>query len=45
MKNILEATGFRVATAIDGEDGFQRLKTGAFDAVVSDVGNAKNEQV
>ncbi|MEZ4603978.1 MAG: response regulator [Desulfobacterales bacterium] len=32
-----EATGYRVATAIDGEDGFRQLKTGAFDAVVSDV--------
>ena len=37
LKNILEATGYRVATAIDGEDGFRQLKTGAFDAVVSDV--------
>lgn len=37
LKNILEASGYRVATAIDGEDGFHQLKTRDFDAVVSDV--------
>jgi two-component system chemotaxis sensor kinase CheA len=37
LKNILEATGYHVSTAIDGEDGFQQLKAGSFDAVISDV--------
>lgn len=37
LKNILEASGYLVFTAIDGEDGFQQLKTRDFDAVVSDV--------
>jgi two-component system chemotaxis sensor kinase CheA len=37
LKNILEASGYRVSTAIDGEDGFQQLRTRDFDAVVSDV--------
>ena len=37
LKNILESSGYRVSTAIDGEDGFQQLKTRDFDAVVSDV--------
>jgi two-component system chemotaxis sensor kinase CheA len=37
LKNILEASGYSVQTAVDGEDGFSRLKTGLFDAVVSDI--------
>ena len=37
LKNILEATGYGVTTAIDGEDGFQQLKAQNFDAVISDV--------
>jgi len=37
LKNILEATGYRVETAIDGADGFVKLKEGKFNAVVSDV--------
>lgn len=37
MKNILEGVGFRVEVAVDGVDGFTKLKEGAFDLVVSDV--------
>jgi two-component system, chemotaxis family, sensor kinase CheA len=37
LKNILEASGFVVQTAIDGADALSQLKTGEFDVVVSDV--------
>ncbi|RJP36774.1 MAG: hybrid sensor histidine kinase/response regulator [Desulfobacteraceae bacterium] len=37
LKNILEATGYDVHTAIDGQDGFDQLKSKTFDAVISDI--------
>lgn len=37
VKNILEAAGYQVATAVDGIDGFTQLRGGQFDIVVSDV--------
>jgi two-component system chemotaxis sensor kinase CheA len=37
LKNILEAAGYEVTTAVDGVDAFTTLKTGAFDLIVSDV--------
>jgi two-component system chemotaxis sensor kinase CheA len=37
LKNILEASGYSVCTAIDGQDGYDQLKSRPFDAVVSDV--------
>lgn len=37
LKNILEATGYDVKTAVDGVDGFTHAKSGEFDIVVSDV--------
>lgn len=37
VKNILEAAGYRVATAVDGIDGFTQLRNGRYDIVVSDV--------
>jgi two-component system chemotaxis sensor kinase CheA len=37
VKNILEAAGYRVDTAVDGIDGFTQLRGGQFDIVVSDV--------
>jgi two-component system, chemotaxis family, sensor kinase CheA len=37
LKNILESSGFQVATAIDGADALAQLKTGSFDIVISDV--------
>lgn len=37
LKNILEASGYRVKTAVDGIDAMTALKTGTFDMVVSDV--------
>lgn len=37
LKNILEAVGYEVVTAVDGMDAFTRLKSGRFDIVVSDV--------
>ncbi|WP_072622982.1 hybrid sensor histidine kinase/response regulator [Spirulina major] len=36
-KRILEGAGYTVVTAVDGLDGFNKLKTGQFDAVISDV--------
>lgn len=37
LKRILEGAGYEVTTAVDGLDGFNKLRTGQFDAVVSDV--------
>ncbi len=37
MKRILESAGYDVTAAVDGADGFNKLRTGTFDAVVSDV--------
>ncbi len=37
LKNILEAAGYRVETAVDGLDAFGKLQGGGFDLVVSDV--------
>lgn len=37
LKNILEASGYQIKTAIDGEDGFRQLRTQPFDGVISDV--------
>ncbi|AHB89286.1 chemotaxis signal transduction system histidine kinase CheA [Thermosynechococcus sp. NK55a] len=37
LRRILERAGYEVATAVDGADGFQQLRTGHFQAVVSDV--------
>jgi two-component system chemotaxis sensor kinase CheA len=37
LKNILEASGYKVSVAVDGIDGFTALKTDRFDLVVSDV--------
>ena len=37
IKNILEAAGFNVKTAVDGQEAFTSLKTEEFDLVVSDV--------
>lgn len=37
IKNILDAAGYEVETAVDGLDGFTKLRSGEFDLVVSDV--------
>ena len=37
LKNILEASGYAVKTAINGEEGFALLQSETFHAVVSDV--------
>jgi two-component system chemotaxis sensor kinase CheA len=37
LKGILEAAGYRVETAVDGVEAFTALRSGQFDAVVSDV--------
>jgi two-component system chemotaxis sensor kinase CheA len=37
MKRILETAGYEVTAAVDGADGFNKLRTGSFKAVVSDV--------
>jgi len=37
LKNILEASGYRITTAIDGEDGYTQVVKQTFDAVISDV--------
>lgn len=36
-KRILEAAGYQVVTAVDGLDGFNKLQTGQFDALISDI--------
>jgi two-component system chemotaxis sensor kinase CheA len=37
LKNILETAGYQVETAVDGIDALMKLRSGAFDLVVSDV--------
>ena len=37
LKNILQAAGYEVMTAVDGLDAMSALRTGRFDLVVSDV--------
>ncbi|MBE9126286.1 MULTISPECIES: hybrid sensor histidine kinase/response regulator [unclassified Coleofasciculus] len=37
MKRILESAGYEVTAAVDGEDGFKKLRVDSFVAVVSDV--------
>jgi two-component system chemotaxis sensor kinase CheA len=37
MKRILESAGYEVTAAVDGEDGFNKLRVDTFVAVVSDV--------
>jgi two-component system chemotaxis sensor kinase CheA len=37
LKNLLEAAGYHVRTAVDGVDGLTQLHSGAVDIVVSDV--------
>ncbi|MGB8699673.1 MAG: response regulator, partial [Thermosynechococcaceae cyanobacterium] len=37
VKRILEGAGYDVTAAVDGLDGFNKLRNSAFDAVVSDV--------
>jgi two-component system chemotaxis sensor kinase CheA len=36
-KRILEGAGYEVVTAVDGLDGYNKLRTRSFDAVISDV--------
>jgi two-component system chemotaxis sensor kinase CheA len=36
-KRILEGAGYEVVTAVDGLDGFNKLNTRRFDAIVSDI--------
>lgn len=37
VKRILEGAGYQVTAAVDGLDGFEKLQSDRFDAVVSDV--------
>ncbi len=37
MKRILESAGYESTIAVDGADGFNKLRGGSFDVVVSDV--------
>lgn len=37
VKRILDGAGYDVTVAVDGLDGFNKLRSGQFDAVVSDV--------
>lgn len=37
LKNILETAGYQVETAVDGIDAFTKLRSGAFDLLISDV--------
>jgi len=36
-KRILESAGYEVVTAVDGLDGWNKLKTREFDAIISDI--------
>jgi len=36
-KRILEGAGYEVVTAVDGVDGFNKLRSRSFDAVISDI--------
>jgi two-component system chemotaxis sensor kinase CheA len=36
-KRILESAGYEVVTAVDGVDGFNKLQSRPFDAVISDI--------
>jgi len=36
-KRILEGAGYEVVTAVDGVDGFNKLRTRQFDAIVTDI--------
>lgn len=37
VKRLLEGAGYEVTAAVDGADGFNKLRAGNFDAVISDV--------
>ncbi len=37
LKNIIEASGFRVTTAVDGMEAYEKLQKEAFSLVVSDI--------
>ena len=37
LKNILETSGYKVVTAIDGLEGFTKARSGEFDLILSDV--------
>ena len=37
LKNIVETAGYKANVAVDGIDGFTKLKTGTYDLVISDV--------
>lgn len=36
-KRLLEAAGYEVVTAVDGQDGYNKLQNNYFDAVISDI--------
>jgi two-component system chemotaxis sensor kinase CheA len=37
MRRILESAGYEVTAAVDGQDGFNKLRESQFDAVISDI--------
>ncbi len=37
LKDILESRGYKISLAVDGNDAFNKIKTGNFDLVVSDI--------
>jgi two-component system chemotaxis sensor kinase CheA len=37
LRNILSASGFEVETAVDGQEAWEKLQSGGFDLVISDV--------
>jgi two-component system chemotaxis sensor kinase CheA len=37
LKNVLETSGYKVITAIDGLEGFTKARSGEFDLILSDV--------
>src|SRR5215813_8805069 len=45
VKDLLEATGYDVAVAVDGEDGIQQFQRQPFDLVLCDVFMPKKEGI
>lgn len=37
LRGVLEAAGYRVSVAVDGEDAFEKLRSDSFDLLISDV--------
>ena len=43
-RKLLESKGYRVDTAVDGVDGWNAVRSGDYDMVISDVDMPRNER-